>query len=256
MILSDSPMIYDKEGVYRGHGRLLAALGFFAGQEESHLAMPVISIVGAGGKTHTFYRLDQELTEMNISHFLMTTTHMRLPKEKSIHSKLPEDISARRDGWWMGQPSKKDPAKLAPPGESVMAAVCASGYPVVIEADGARGKSCKVPATWEPAIRQETTWVIGIMGLTAIGQRICESCHRPEDVARFLGKEPEDTLTWQDMCRIIDHPDGLFKSAGDRKKVLILNQADDKICRTWGRKIVSQATIPGLTIWMTSYRKG
>ena len=39
---------------------------------------------------------------------------------------------------------------------------------VLVEADGAKGKPCKVPADFEPVIPDECDIVIGVMGMDAL----------------------------------------------------------------------------------------
>lgn len=254
MSLLDVPVIFSPAGVRQSEQCLLTATGLLSHIRErmDEGGTPVVSIVGAGGKTHTLNRLNRELTWLGMGHFLMTTTHVAMPAVLPVHDRLTEGMG-QNGGWWMGRPSRERPGKLSPPSEAVMGQVCAMGRPVIIEADGARQKACKVPAEWEPVIRPETTCVIGVMGLSAIGKPIREGCHRPEAVSRFLGKAETDILTWQDMRRIIESPEGLFKSAKDREKIVILNQADSPRERRAGAKIGECMACAGLPVWMTSY---
>ena len=43
---------------------------------------------------------------------------------------------------------------------------------VLVEADGAKELPCKVPEEWEPVIPKQTTQVVAVYGLDAIGKHL------------------------------------------------------------------------------------
>ena len=98
---------------------------------------------------------------------------------------------------------------------------------ILIEADGAKKCPLKVPASWEPVIWGQTDLVIAVAGMDAAGKPIQEVCHRPENVADFLGKEAEEKVTEEDISKFkagITLDDGyLCKEA----KLEILNASED-----------------------------
>lgn len=69
----------------------------------------------------------------------------------------------------------------------------------------------KVPAAHEPVLWEGTELVVGVLGYNSVGRPICEVAHRVEDVAEFLGKEPEEIVTEADLEHISESSAGLLK---------------------------------------------
>lgn len=95
-----------------------------------------------------------------------------------------------------------------------------------MEADGSRRRPLKVPAVHEPVIPSFADVVVGVIGLDCIGKRICDTAHRPDDVAGFLGKRTDEPVTWMDVWKIIRSEDGLQKEWTDEDFLQYLNKAD------------------------------
>jgi molybdenum cofactor cytidylyltransferase len=67
---------------------------------------------------------------------------------------------------------------------------------VLVEADGARGRSVKAPAAYEPVIPASTTLLIPVIGADAVGQPLSRAiAHRPRRVAALLGVRLRTLLT-------------------------------------------------------------
>ena len=75
---------------------------------------------------------------------------------------------------------------------------------LLVEADGSRQKSVKVPAEHEPVLFPASDLVIGVLGMNSVGQRILEAAHRPEDVAAFLNTSVEHRITEEDLEKIAE----------------------------------------------------
>ena len=54
---------------------------------------------------------------------------------------------------------------------------------VLVEADGSRMRPCKAPAKHEPVIPPQTTLVVPVVGIDALGGRLADVAHRPELVS-------------------------------------------------------------------------
>ena len=103
------------------------------------------------------------------------------------------------------------------------------GLPVLIEADGARKLPLKVPGEQEPVILPETTHVLSVYGLDAVGQRMEDVCFRPDRAAELLDKKITERVTAEDIA---------FLAASDRAGrkgcppeavyTVVLNKADDR----------------------------
>ena len=92
---------------------------------------------------------------------------------------------------------------------------------MLVEADGARGKSFKTPAAHEPVIPGATTLVVIVMGIGAIGRPIAEKCHRPELVAELAGLSIDDVLDVDAAVRVATHPDGVLRAVPEGAQVVV-----------------------------------
>ncbi len=192
---------------------------------------PIISVVGAGGKTTVVERLAREYKEKNQSVIVTTTTHMKQPEDGCFLAKPDMEhfvrlLKFRRDVW-MGIPDQDGKMRAFP--FAFLEAVRILEIPIIIEADGANGLPCKVPAAHEPVLWEKSMIVLGVVGLDAVGRPIKEVCHRPDETAGFLKKEKEELLTPQDIVSIGTSERGLRKSMDPFMKYhIILNKADTK----------------------------
>ncbi len=137
----------------------------------------IVSFIGAGGKTATLHALGHELAEAGWR--VLATTSTRIPTEQLDFFPLalparssPTQISAALDGQRFvflyddihdmqasGLPLEKIPTLLDTVASDVL----------LIEADDARGMPLKAPFEHEPKIPPETTLVIAVASLTALG---------------------------------------------------------------------------------------
>ena len=100
-------------------------------------------------------------------------------------------------------------------------------FPVLIEADGSRRLPVKVPGEAEPVFPEETTHVVYVYGMSALGRSLGEVCFRPERAAAILGRSVEDPVREEDIALLAGHPLGGRK--GVRKAwnfTVALGQAD------------------------------
>lgn len=220
--------------------------------EELHIERknPVISITGAGGKTTTVSRLAGEYRKRHIPVIVTTTTHMLIEAapwfvlEPSMDQAL--EVLDREGMVWLGIPAQG--GKMKAPPESFFKQLLQTGYPVLIEADGAKRLPLKAPAEHEPVILKETTHVLYICGLDAVGQSIQDVCFRPELAAGILGKRITDPVRPEDILNLALSP------AGGRKGILpamkyhmILNKADTREREQTAKDICTLAAMRGMT---------
>lgn len=96
---------------------------------------------------------------------------------------------------------------------------------VLVEADGSRMRPVKAPADHEPVIPPETTHLVPVVGIDALGHDVYDVAHRPELVTRLLTR-PGDApgshrrLTAEDIARLIVHPQGGLKNAPGASRVM------------------------------------
>ena len=143
---------------------------------------PVLSAVGGGGKTTTLHRLADEYVKAGEKVVVTTTTHIF--KESSpwfLEEPSLDEIRKCMDKYgqvWAGMSYHNGRLKGLP--EEMLEQILGWNVPVLIEADGARRKPVKVPASHEPVIPGETTHVVSVYGMDCIGRQIGEICFRPE----------------------------------------------------------------------------
>lgn len=173
---------------------------------------PVISVVGAGGKTSLIYAMSKEFSNRKIHHGIFTTTHMWPVAEEAFRHTL----GSRTPSGKMGPPKEEDIEKLF-----------AEKIPVLIESDGSKGFPCKAPEAWEPVLREETTHVFGVIGASCLGKTVEESCHRPGRVMELLKCSPGHRLTPGDLAELGASPWGLKKNVKPGQWFgIVINQVD------------------------------
>ncbi len=159
----------------------------------------VISLVGGGGKTTLLFAFGQELPSCRRGILLTTTTKIWEPPAapyfalflserysevkkwiKNNGARVPCLLIARKrlgDGKLLGVPPQWI-EELQSVGNISM---------IVIEADGAAGRSLKAPREGEPVVPQNTTLLIPVMGIDAFGCPLDEEhVFRSEIASRFL----------------------------------------------------------------------
>ena len=90
--------------------------------------------------------------------------------------------------------------------------------------------------------------VVGVIGLDCIGKRICDTAHRPDDVAGFLGKCTDEPVTWMDVWKIIRSEAGLQKGVDGRRFLAYLNKADTLEDPSMAEKLMAQGQEAGIMV--------
>ena len=200
---------------------------------------PVVSAVGAGGKTTTLLRLADEYVRTGIPVIVTTTTHiMKEDKEWFLSGFSEEKIreQLQKSGQvWVGAPAPG--GKLARLSNHELEKVLRLEVPLLIEADGAKRLPLKVPADHEPVILPETTHVLSVYGLDSVGKRIEETVFRAEDIALLAASRSAGRKGCPDTAVY----------------TVVLNKADDKrridtaleICRELRRRGIRQVIVTG-----------
>lgn len=230
---------YNKDDEWMSSASLLTALDL----EEQH--PKVIAAVGAGGKTSTMYQLAREFAAGGKRTAIVTTTHMELPPPDMFFTQNASEAAAQldRQGFVIAgvQINEKNFASL--PTEGYRLLLDATDV-LLVEADGSKRMPLKIPASHEPVIPAEAEFVIVIAGLSSLGKRIDETCHRAELVKMMLGKEGDHSISPEDIAVLLRRgyweP---FVAAKNLAGSVLLNQADDlektgqgkQICHALGK---------------------
>jgi len=212
----------------------------------------VVCFVGAGGKTSLMFRLARELSAGGDSVLTTTTTKIKMPDpaetQAVVISPAAEAIICR------ARQFRKKSFHFTAAAEELASLHKLKGYApefiddlwkrrlfrwILVEADGAAGKSLKAPAGHEPVIPACTGWVVGLAGLDAAGKALDEhSVFRPEIFAQLTGLAAGQTVSPAAIAASLTHAAGIFKgSPGAAGRYIFLNKAESADCIHAGRQI-------------------
>ena len=201
----------------------------------------IAAIVGAGGKTTTMFALANALAERGLRVVTAKSTTVHRPSL----ARAPKLLVSPPDRWKTDLP----PALDAHPVITVVTAaptprrydgippdlapdlLNASGADIlVVEADGARRRLLKAPASHEPAMPPSATLVIPVACLAAVGRPLTERhVHRPELVAEILGIGLETRLTVDHVLKLLLDTRAGRKAAPASARLWPVLTATDKV---------------------------
>ncbi|MGB8347402.1 MAG: selenium cofactor biosynthesis protein YqeC, partial [Ktedonobacteraceae bacterium] len=204
---------------------------------------PLISLVGAGGKTTTMYTLAREMAERGQRVITTTTTNIFFPEKGQTDAfvvaenpstllRAVQSIPARyrritvvsrvRAGkaYAPTEAGKLAGLKLDQPYDLLAKTDVAA---VIVEADGARGRLIKAPADYEPVIPPQSNVVLIVMSAGVINQPLSEAiAHRPERIAALLGIVQGDLLTPERIARLVTSEQGGMKGIPEQARIHLL----------------------------------
>ena len=175
-------------------------------------------------------RLRDELVGLGLKVVVTTSTHILYEPDEPFDT--GEDIEKVKriideHGYIVigkkNEPSATGAVKLSSSGPEALCALKDICDVMLIEADGARMMSIKVPAEHEPVIYPWTDLVISVVSAGAIGKRIEDVAYRPEEFAAFLGKKTSDELATEDLALIATSEKALRKDLEDKDYRFFLN---------------------------------
>jgi probable selenium-dependent hydroxylase accessory protein YqeC len=202
----------------------------------------VISLVGAGGKTSLMFRLASEFAAAGEPVLTTTTTKIMMPTPKQsaqvvLANSLKSVLSRARILLTNHRHISAALTRLSNFPEKL------SGFPpdfvdeiwdselfrwIIVEADGAAGKSLKVPADHEPVMPPSSKYIIGVVGLKALGKPLDEDwVFRHDRYSQITGLLQGKPITESSIVAAVLHEKGLFKDSSQHaRKTLFLNTAD------------------------------
>lgn len=218
-----------KDGnLYRSQG-FLEALRLDRKNEGTRNGAPVISLVGAGGKTSVIRALAKEYAHVGIPVAVTTTTHLMMEElpwfllEPSVEKM--ENILRKYGQVWVGTSAERGRMTGVP--EPFFRWMLGRGIPVLVEADGSRRLPVKAPGPEEPVIPKESTHVLALYGLDGIGLPFQEACFRPEVACRLTNKRKMDLIQPNDISVLAGHSHGGRKGCPPQAEyTVVLNKAD------------------------------
>ncbi len=205
----------------------LLTLSFEQAFSFKNLAKPIISFVGAGGKSTLITALAKHHTSCGKKVLVTTSTHIWNPGKELFAG----DYSAVEENWAHGYyaviGTPLDNNKLAAPDSNLYKKCVDSADIVLIEADGAKGYPCKIPNLHEPVIFKETNIIIGVCGLDSLHQSAKDVCFRYESLSNTHPLKDIKYITTNALAQIIQSDLGTMKNVQDRECHIILNKCDD-----------------------------
>jgi probable selenium-dependent hydroxylase accessory protein YqeC len=196
---------------------------------------PLISIVGAGGKTTTMYTLARELAHRGKRVITTTTTQIFTPTSDETE-KLILEVDTRmllnkvKAAWAhyrritvaAGIDNRGKLMSIQPDIPSLLMQEGGADA-VIIEADGARHRMIKAPADYEPVVPTETNVALLLMSAEAIMRPLSEEiAHRPERIAAITGIQMGDTLTPDVIAQLMTSEQGALKGVPATARAYLL----------------------------------
>lgn len=216
----------------------------------------IITVVGAGGKTSTIFKLAKELSSLNKKVIITTTTHMDfnsdfilINDEKDI-IKIQDTLKNKNTIKIARQESD---VKVKSLDLDILKRIIYLSEFVLIEGDGSKNLPLKGTKKNEPVIINETNLVIGIIGFDSINKKIKDICHRPEIVSKLLKKNLDDYVDYKDLVKVASAKDGLKKNINCKYKVII-NKVDKNEDLKTCKKIADLSKKKNIEVIFTSHK--
>jgi len=221
----------------------------------------VVSLVGAGGKTTLMFRLASELAEAGERVLTTTTTKISIPKEgqssELVVSANVRDVIRRAEDRLSAYPHVSAAKRLSDsegklhgfdPKEIEQIWKAGLFQWILVEADGAAGRSLKAPADHEPVIPVCSSWVVAVVGLDVVGKPLDEAwVFRHEVFSRISGLPLGSPVTEESIAAAIEHERGLLKGCpAHSRQFLFLNKAEEDRAYQSAQRIGSVLSITGM----------
>ncbi len=199
----------------------------------------VISLVGGGGKTTLMFALAHELASNGSSVITTTTTKILEPLSSQTQFLLivPEDrvIGALQQNLrsykHITVATERLPlGKLKGVSPELVVSVSKLNQIdyIIVEGDGAAQRSLKVPSSTEPVIPPNSSLVIAVLGIDALGRELVEeNVFRAELASRLTGLSLGQTVSMDAIVTLVTHPEGILKgSPTSARVILFINKVD------------------------------
>ena len=218
-----------------------------------------MAIVGGGGKTSLLFAAAEALVGAGRRVVIGTTTKVwqrearRAPETVLLDSErnaLPAvQRGLERNGWvFVGRRILENGkvAGVAPEFADELFLSSLVDY-LILEADGAAGRSVKAPSEKEPVIPRSATMVAAVAGLDALGKPLDpETVFRLERFLELTGLKAGDLLEPKHLGMVFESVQGLFKGCPkSARKIAFLNKCDILRSEPEGGGVLVRRLFPG-----------
>jgi probable selenium-dependent hydroxylase accessory protein YqeC len=181
----------------------------------------VISLVGGGGKTTIMFALARELALSDGCVVTTTTTKILEPSPSETPLLLVETYEEELMRLLLSSErlTSRKLNGISPEFVVKLAGLSRVSH-IVVEADGAAQRPLKAPNPTEPVIPPNTSLVIPVVGVDAIGCRLTEKdVFRPEIVSNLLGLPLGEVISPDAIAFLITHHQGIIKGSPERARI-------------------------------------
>jgi probable selenium-dependent hydroxylase accessory protein YqeC len=215
----------------------------------------LVGVVGAGGKTTLVYHLAAEARSAGLRVLVTTTTHMGTLPEATTGPLLVEEeggaaaavrAALETEGRATLLGRRVRPDKLEGVAPERVDELSAAADLVLVEADGARGRSLKVPAPHEPVLPRLTTVVVVVAALDVLGEPLTDECvHRLELVSAASGTTVGEAVDEDTVVACLRHARGyVSRLPHHARSVVFLNKVEDPDRRAAALRIARRLVPP------------
>lgn len=202
----------------------------------------VISLVGAGGKTTLMFALARELAEQRKLIVTTTTTKIFYPSSSETpyvfvsekENEITDFILKKGEDYGhmtIASENIASSGKLRGVNPGLISKLCKLDPVtcIIVEADGAAGRPLKAPnIDFEPVVPQDSSLVIPVVGIDALGCKLVEAhVFRSEIAAKLLGVSLGEVVSLDMIVGLLTHPSGiLYGSPAHARIVPFINKTD------------------------------
>jgi molybdenum cofactor cytidylyltransferase len=214
----------------------------------------LVSVVGAGGKTSLLYALAGQARERGWTVLVTTTTHMGampgaptgpllVESEGAGEGDLERALAEHGLVTLLGRRIRPDKLQgLAPERVDVLAG---RADLVLVEADGARGRSLKLPAHHEPVLPPATSLLVVLAGLDVVGAPLdAGRVHRLEQVLEVCGREPGSAVDAELVRAVLAAPGGYLAHRTPRSRGVVLLNKEETPAASAAAEAVGPRLVP------------
>lgn len=195
-----------------------------------------IFLIGGGGKTTLMFLLANHLVGTGRTVISTTSTKILYPTPADttqviieddfarLVTRLRSEVPAARHAV-LGKTLCDDNRKLSGflPEELDRLRLAHVADCILVEADGAAGRSLKAHLAHEPVVSADADLVIALIGSDCIGSPLDEvHVHRAAHFGRLLDRKLGTPITAEDVAAILLHPRGYLSSVASQTEVIVL----------------------------------